>query len=178
MLRIGQLWIVGLSATAFVNVPSMVLGENPTHSVEETPGEVKFVVKNVVVTVKLPKDQPILTGDAKVDKEIIRKLPRLKCRIEFELAPAEGPLDQHAMGITISANHGARHLVFASGPGELKKTKDGKFVADAELFQNRPLSVASKATMALRVLRYVHGEEKPIEVDTKAGMIIIKYEDD
>lgn len=138
--------------------------------------EEKFAVKNLVVTVKIPKDQPILTGDAEVDKAINRKLSKVKCRIEFELDPAGGPLDQHAMGITISADHGAHHLVFASGGDNVKKPKEGKYVVDAELFQNRPLNTASKATMSLRVLRYKPGVERPIEVDTKAGAIIIKYE--
>lgn len=173
-----QLWIVGLFLSAFVSIPASVSGENPSLSVLAVVDEAKFIIKDVVVVVKIPKDQPILTGDAEVDKKIIRKLPKLKCRIEFVLDPVEGPLDQHAMGITISADHGDKQLVFASGGDTVKKTKDGKYVVDAKLFQNRPLNTASKATMSLRVLRYKPGVEKPIEVDTKRGAIVIQYEDE
>lgn len=173
-----ELLVVVIAAATVAMFYSPLYDDTLSTSPSPPRAEEKFTVKNLVVTVKIPKDQSILTGDAEVDKAINRKLPKVKCRIEFELDPAGGPLDQHAMGITISADHGAHHLVFASGPGELKKTKSGKFVADAELFQNRPLNTASKATMALRVLRYKPGLEKPIEVDTKAGAIIIKNLDE
>jgi hypothetical protein len=174
----NSLLVVVIAAALFANCyPPLYADPLATSPSPQRPEE-KFTVKNLVVTVKIPKDQPILTGDAELDKAIIKELPKLKCRIEFELDPVGGPLDQHATGITISADHGAHHLVFASGGDNVKKPKEGKYVVDAELFQNRPLNTASNATMALRVLRYKLGAEKPIEVDTKAGAIIFKYEDE
>ena len=178
MRHSNSLLVVVIAAATVATCYSPLYADTLSTSPSPQRAEEEFTVKNLVVTVKIPKDQPILTGDAAVDKAINRKLPKVKCRIEFELDPAGGPLDQHAMGITISADHGARHLVFASGGDNVKKPKGSKYVVDAELFQNRPLNTSSRATMSLRVMRYKPGAEKPIEVDTKAGAIIIKYEDE
>jgi hypothetical protein len=133
----------------------------------------EFKIIAVAAKVWLPKDNPVLTGDTKKDAVIKTNLPQLRCIVEFETDTAKSQAERFSVGLSISAPYGEYMIVHSSGGESAKRREDGKFVAEVMLSQSRPLALDSKATIGLRVLRYVEGSTTPIEANTKEGTVTI-----
>lgn len=143
----------------------------------------KFSVKDVVITLRLPKDNPkkslLSATDPMANASLVRNLPPvdydISCLIESDSTIF---IDRFSFGLSIDAPLGKQpRIVHGSGAGEFRLVTDGRHELEGQLTQLMPFEVTDKAVFNLRVIGRTKNANRPIEVDVGQGKVIIKQEE-
>lgn len=140
----------------------------------------KFEVRDVEVTIVLPKNNPAKRFNlSAADADYFRNLPPIMCRIECTIDP-EPPKDRRFMfGVAIEIPFekipNASH---ALGSGSFQRLENGKFTAKVQLQQVMAIELGDKAGVNLELSYFPTPQStRLVKLRTKEGKVIIKIEE-
>lgn len=105
----------------------------------------EFEVREVLVTLFLPKDNPARVPymEARKRREKTAELATVRSEIEFIVEP-KVKLKKFDFSINLNGTFEGRNLVGVYGAGTATRTEEGSYVATIGLFQPRPLELGDQ----------------------------------